>query len=165
MSWELLALIYFGVMLLLLFGGVWIAVSLGVAGVLGIWMVRPALLGGLESVIWNTVDSFVLTAVPLFLFMGAVILHSGISVRFYRSLALWLNRVPGGLAQANIAACSIFAALCGSSVATAAAVGAIAIPEMKKRGYGLRPTTGTLAAGGTLGILIPPSIPFIIYGS
>ncbi|WP_374442710.1 TRAP transporter large permease [Stella sp.] len=165
MSWELAATLYFGVMLVLLFGGVWIAVSLGAAGVFGIWMVRPALLGGIESVVWNTVDSFVLTAVPLFLFMGAVILHSGISSRFYRSLAIWLTGVPGGLAQANIAACGIFAALCGSSVATAAAVGAIAIPEMKRRGYGIRPTTGTLAAGGTLGILIPPSIPFIIYGS
>lgn len=165
MSWELLAAIYFGLMLALLFGGVWIAISLGAAGVVGLWMVKPALLGGIESVVWNTVDSFVLTAVPLFLFMGAVILHSGISARFYRSLSVWLTGVPGGLAQANIAACAIFAALCGSSVATAAAVGAIAIPEMKKRGYGLRPITGTLAAGGTLGILIPPSIPFIIYGS
>ena len=165
MSWEALAALYFGVMLVLLFGGVWIAVSLGMAGVMGIWIVKPALLGGLESVVWNTVDNFVLTAVPLFLFMGTIILHGGISTRFYRSLALWLNRVPGGLAQTNILSCSIFSALCGSSVATAAAVGSIAIPEMQKRGYGVRPMTGTLAAGGTLGILIPPSIPFIIYGS
>ena len=165
MSWESLAAIYLGIMLALLFGGVWIAVSLGLAGVLGIWLVKPTLLGGLESVVWNTVDNFVLTAVPLFLFMGTVILHGGISTRFYRSLALWLNRVPGGLAQTNILSCSVFSALCGSSVATAAAVGAIAIPEMQKRGYGVRPMTGTLAAGGTLGILIPPSIPFIIYGS
>ncbi|TXL77610.1 TRAP transporter large permease [Vineibacter terrae] len=165
MSWEIVAAIYFGVMLALLFGGVWIAISLGAAGVIGIWIVKPALLGGLESVVWNTLESFVLTAVPLFIFMGMVILNSGISTRFYRSLALWLNRVPGGLAQTNILACSIFAALCGSSVATAASVGSIAIPEMQKRGYGVRPMTGTLAAGGTLGILIPPSIPFIIYGS
>jgi len=165
MSWEVVAAIYFGVMLLLLFAGVWIAISLSAAGILGIMMVKPALLGGLESVVWNTVDNFVLTAVPLFLFMGTVILHSGISTRFYRSLALWMNRVPGGLAQTNIVASSIFAALCGSSVATAASIGAIAIPEMQKRGYGVRPMTGTLAAGGTLGILIPPSIPLIIYGS
>lgn len=165
MSWEALAALYFGVMLVLLFGGVWIAISLGAAGILGIWIVKPALLGGLESVVWNTVDNFVLTAVPLFLFMGTIILHGGISTRFYRSVALWLNRVPGGLAQTNILSCSIFSALCGSSVATAAAVGSIAIPEMQKRGYGVRPMTGTLAAGGTLGILIPPSIPFIIYGS
>ena len=165
MSWEVVATIYFGVMLVLLFAGVWIAISLSAAGILGIMMVKPALLGGLESVVWNTVDNFVLTSVPLFLFMGTVILHSGISTRFYRSLALWMNRVPGGLAQTNIVACSIFAALCGSSVATAASIGAIAIPEMQRRGYGVRPMTGTLAAGGTLGILIPPSIPLIIYGS
>jgi tripartite ATP-independent transporter DctM subunit len=164
-SWEALAAIYFGVMLILLFGGVWIAVSLGAAGIFGIWIVKPALLGGVESVVWNTVENFVLTAVPLFIFMGTVILNSGISARFYRSLALWLNRVPGGLAQTNILACTVFSALCGSSVATAASVGSIAIPEMQKRGYGVRPMTGTLAAGGTLGILIPPSIPFIIYGS
>jgi tripartite ATP-independent transporter DctM subunit len=165
MSWEVVATIYFGVMLVLLFAGVWIAISLSAAGIIGIMMVKPALLGGLESVVWNTVDNFVLTSVPLFLFMGTVILHSGISTRFYRSLALWMNRVPGGLAQTNIVACSIFAALCGSSVATAASIGAIAIPEMQRRGYGVRPMTGTLAAGGTLGILIPPSIPLIIYGS
>ncbi len=165
MSWELAATVYFGVMLVLLFAGVWIAVSLGAAGVIGLLLVKPALIGGLESVVWNTIDNFVLTAVPLFLFMGTVILHSGISTRFYRSLALWLNRVPGGLAQTNIVACSVFSALCGSSVATAASIGSIAIPEMSKRGYGVRPMTGTLAAGGTLGILIPPSIPLIIYGS
>ena len=165
MNWEIVATVYFGVMLALLFAGVWIAISLAAAGVFGIMLVKPALLGGLESVVWNTVDNFVLTSVPLFLFMGTVILHSGISTRFYRSLALWTNRVPGGLAQTNIVACSIFSALCGSSVATAASIGAIAIPEMQRRRYGVRPMTGTLAAGGTLGILIPPSIPLIIYGS
>lgn len=165
MSWHLAAVVFFGAMLTLLFGGVWIAIALGAAGVLGVLLINPALAGGLESVVWNTIENFVLTAVPLFLFMGTIILHSGISARFYRSLAMWLNRLPGGLAQANIGACSVFAALCGSSVATAAAVGAIAIPEMRARGYDMRVTTGTLAAGGTLGILIPPSIPFIIYGS
>jgi C4-dicarboxylate transporter DctM subunit len=164
-TWQLAAAIFFGAMLTLLFGGVWIAIALGAAGVLGVLLINPALVGGLESVVWNTIENFVLTAVPLFLFMGTIILHSGISARFYRSLAMWLNRLPGGLAQANIGASSVFAALCGSSVATAAAVGAIAIPEMRGRGYDMRVTTGTLAAGGTLGILIPPSIPFIIYGS
>ncbi|MBI4627083.1 MAG: TRAP transporter large permease [Candidatus Rokubacteria bacterium] len=166
MTWQLLpALVFFGVMLALLFGGVWIAIALGAAGVVGLLLTNPALLGGIESVVWNTIENFVLTAVPLFLFMGTVILHSGISARFYRSLAMWLTRVPGGLAQVNIVACSVFAALCGSSVATAAAVGSIAVPEMRRRGYDMGVTTGTLAAGGTLGILIPPSIPFIIYGS
>lgn len=165
MSWEVAGSVYLAVMLLLLLGGVWIAIALGMVGVIGLAMVNPTLLGGLESVAWNTTESFVLTAVPLFLFMGSVIMQSGISARFYRGLVPWLSLVPGGLAQSNIVACSIFAALCGSSVATAAAIGAIAIPEMRERGYDMRVTTGTLAAGGTLGILIPPSIPFIIYGS
>jgi len=165
MSWELAGVIYLVVMTLLLVGGVWIAIALGVVGVAGLLIVNPSLVAGIESVAWNTIESFVLTAVPLFLFMGSVIMNSGVSARFYRGLTLWLARVPGGLAQSNIVACSIFAALCGSSVATAAAIGAIAIPEMRTRGYDMRVTTGTLAAGGTLGILIPPSIPFIIYGS
>jgi tripartite ATP-independent transporter DctM subunit len=165
MSWEAAGAIYLVVMTLLLVGGVWIAVALGVVGVTGLLLVDPSLVAGVESVAWNTIESFVLTAVPLFLFMGAVIMNSGVSARFYRGLAPWLARVPGGLAQANLVACSIFAALCGSSVATAAAIGAIAVPEMRARGYDMRVTTGTLAAGGTLGILIPPSIPFIIYGS
>ena len=82
MSWETLGALYLGLMLVLLFGGVWIAISLGAAGVVGLWLVNPALLGGLESVVWNTINNFVLTAVPLFIFMGMVILHSGISGRF-----------------------------------------------------------------------------------
>jgi len=165
MSWELAGAIYLVVMALLLVCGVWIAVALGAVGVVGLLLVKPSLVAGIESVAWNTIENFVLTAVPLFLFMGAVIMNSGVSGRFYRGLTPWLARVPGGLAQSNIVACSIFAALCGSSVATAAAIGAIAIPEMRTRGYDMRVATGTLAAGGTLGILIPPSIPFIIYGS
>jgi C4-dicarboxylate transporter DctM subunit len=164
MSWEVAGAIYLVVMTLLLVSGVWIAIALGTVGVTGLLIVNPSLVAGIESVAWNTIESFVLTAVPLFLFMGALIMNSGVSARFYRGLAPWLARVPGGLAQSNIVACSIFAALCGSSVATAAAIGAIAIPEMRTRGYDMRVTTGTLAAGGTLGILIPPSIPLIIHG-
>jgi tripartite ATP-independent transporter DctM subunit len=164
-TWELTGVVYLAVMAGLLLGGVWIAIALGAVGVVGLLFVNPALLAGIESVVWNTIDSFILTAVPLFLFMGSLIMNSGISARFYRGLAPWLSHVPGGLAQSNLVACSIFAALCGSSVATAAAIGAIAVPEMRARGYDMRITTGTLAAGGTLGILIPPSIPFIIYAS
>lgn len=165
MSWEVVGILYLAVMALLLLGGVWIAIALGVVGVVGLVLVDPSLLAGIESVVWNTIESFILTAVPLFLFMGAVIMNSGTSTRFYRGLSPWLAGVPGGLAQSNVVACSVFAALCGSSVATAAAIGAIAIPEMRARGYDMRITTGTVAAGGTLGILIPPSIPLIIYGS
>ncbi|MGE5097145.1 MAG: TRAP transporter large permease [Betaproteobacteria bacterium] len=165
MSWELAGAVYLVLMLVLLLGGVWIAVALGMVGIVGIALLQPALLAGVASVVWGQLDSFVLTAVPLFLFMGSVLMISGVSGRFYRGLAPWLVRVPGGLAQSNIVACAIFAALCGSSVATAGAIGSVAIPEMRSRGYDPRVTAGTLAAGGTLGILIPPSIPFIIYGS
>jgi len=164
-SWELAGILYLVLMVVLLLGGVWIAVALGMVGIVGIAVLQPPLLAGVASIVWGQLDSFVLTAVPLFLFMGSVLMGSGVSGRFYRGLAPWLARVPGGLAQSNIVACAIFAALCGSSVATAGAIGSVAIPEMRSRGYDPRITAGTLAAGGTLGILIPPSIPFIIYGS
>lgn len=165
MSWQFAGTLYLVLMLTLLLGGVWIAIALGMVGIVGIAIVQPVLLAGIASVVWGQLDSFVLTAVPLFLFMGSLLMNSGVSGRFYRGLAPWLVRVPGGLAQSNIVACAIFAALCGSSVATAGAIGSVAIPEMRARGYDPRVTAGTLAAGGTLGILIPPSIPFIIYGS
>jgi tripartite ATP-independent transporter DctM subunit len=165
MTWEVAGGIYLAVLVGLLLGGVWVSIAIGMTGVVGLLLVNPALLAGVESTVWNTLDSFVLTAVPLFLFMGSMVLNSGISTRFYRGLSPWLGGVPGGLAQSNIAACSIFAAVSGSSVATAAAIGAIAIPEMRERGYDMQITTGTLAAGGTLGILIPPSISMIVYGS
>jgi tripartite ATP-independent transporter DctM subunit len=97
--------------------------------------------------------------------MGSIILHSGISSSFYKGLSKWLDHVPGSLAHSNILACSIFAAISGSSVATAAAIGAIAIPEMESRGYDRSLIYGSLAAGGTLGILIPPSVIFILYGA
>lgn len=165
MSWQAAGIVYLALMLVLLLGGVWIAVALGMVGIVGIAILQPALLAGMASIVWGQLDSFVLTAVPLFLFMGAMLMNSGVSGRFYRGLTPWLDPIPGGLAQSNIVACAIFAALCGSSVATAGAIGSVAIPEMRKRGYDMSVTAGTLAAGGTLGILIPPSIPFIIYGS
>jgi tripartite ATP-independent transporter DctM subunit len=164
-SWQAAGIVYLALMLVLLLGGVWIAVALGMVGIVGIAILQPALLAGMASIVWGQLDSFVLTAVPLFLFMGAMLMNSGVSGRFYRGLTPWLDPIPGGLAQSNIVACAIFAALCGSSVATAGAIGSVAIPEMRKRGYDMSVTAGTLAAGGTLGILIPPSIPFIIYGS
>jgi tripartite ATP-independent transporter DctM subunit len=97
--------------------------------------------------------------------MGEFMLQGKISEELYNTLEKWINRLPGGLAQVNIVACAIFAAMSGSSVSTAATMGVIAGPEMENRGYHNKLTYGTLAAGGTLGILIPPSIPLIIYGS
>lgn len=118
----------------------------------------------LGLIAWNTNTSFVLVAIPLFILMGEILLRSGLSERLYRVLSHWLSPLPGGLMHSNIAACAIFAAVSGSSVATAATIGSVALPAFRARGYSERLVLGSLAAGGTLGILIPPSINFIVYG-
>ena len=166
MSWEAVLLVMAGLLVGLLLSGLWIAFGLGLAGVivLVLWG-GPATLTALSAIAWNTVESFVLTSVPLFILMGEVILRAGLSDGFYRSMGLWFRGITGGLLQSNIVACAIFAAVSGSSVATAAAIGTVAIPEMVRRGYERRILFGSLAAGGTLGILIPPSIPMIIYAA
>ncbi|MBI4562721.1 MAG: TRAP transporter large permease subunit [Candidatus Rokubacteria bacterium] len=113
---------------------------------------------------WNTNTSFVLVAIPFFILMGEILLRSGLSERLYRVLSHWLSPLPGGLMHSNIAACATFAAMSGSSVATAATIGSVALPAFRAHGYNERLVLGSLAAGGTLGILIPPSINFIVYG-
>jgi tripartite ATP-independent transporter DctM subunit len=118
----------------------------------------------LGLIAWNTNTSFVLVAIPLFILMGELLLRSGLSEQLYRVLSLWLRPLPGGLMHSNIAACATFAAVSGSSVATAATIGSVALPAFRARGYDERLVLGSLAAGGTLGILIPPSINFIVYG-
>ena len=118
----------------------------------------------LGLIAWNTNTSFVIVAIPLFVLMGEVLLRSGLSERLYHVLSLWLRPLPGGLMHSNIAACATFAAVSGSSVATAATIGSVALPAFRARGYDERLVLGSLAAGGTLGILIPPSISFIVYG-
>lgn len=146
--------------------GLEIALSLGLAGVIGLlWLKGFAVgLGVVGSVAWSNATSFSFVAVPLFVFMSAVLLHSGVGRGLYTAVARWVAFLPGGLAVASVFSCAIFAAVSGSSVATAATIGMIAIPEMERRGYARALICGSLAAGGTLGILIPPSIPMIIYG-
>ncbi len=112
----------------------------------------------------SAADSFVLIAVPLFLLMSNVLLKGGVGRDLFAAVQAWVGHWPGGLAIATILSCGIFAAISGSSVATAATIGTVAIPEMTSRGYPRRFVLGLLAAGGTLGILIPPSIPMIVYG-
>lgn len=146
--------------------GLEIAFSLGLVGLLGLlwlkgWTVG---LGVVGSVAWSNASSFSFVAVPLFVFMSAILLHAGIGQSLYAAVARWVGFLPGGLAVASIFACAIFAAVSGSSVATAATIGMIAIPEMETRGYHRPLIYGSLAAGGTLGILIPPSVPMIIFG-
>ena len=146
--------------------GLEISISIGVVGVLGLlylkgWTVG---LGVVGSIAWSNSTSFSFIAVPLFVFMSGILLHSGIGKGLFTAVARWVGFLPGGLAVASIFSCAIFAAVSGSSVATAATIGMIAIPEMERRGYARPLIIGSLAAGGTLGILIPPSIPMIIYG-
>jgi C4-dicarboxylate transporter, DctM subunit len=146
--------------------GVEISISLGIVGVLGLLYLKGFTvgLGVVGSIAWSNASSFSFIAVPLFIFMSGVLLHSGIGKGLYTAVARWVSVLPGGLAVASIFSCAIFAAISGSSVATAATIGMIAIPEMERRGYGRALIFGSLAAGGTLGILIPPSVPMIIYG-
>jgi len=112
----------------------------------------------------STLDGFILLAVPLFLLMSNVLLKGGVGQDLFAAVQAWVGHWPGGLAVATIISCGVFAAISGSSVATAATIGTVAIPEMISRGYDKRFVYGLLAAGGTLGILIPPSIPMIVYG-
>jgi tripartite ATP-independent transporter DctM subunit len=114
---------------------------------------------------WTSVNTFTLTAVPMFVMMSALLLRSGVTTRMFDSLVKWFGRTPGGLAHASVGASAIFAAVSGSSIATAATLGTVACPEMTRRGYSARLTYGVTAAGATLGIMIPPSIAMIIYGS
>lgn len=113
---------------------------------------------------WNGLQDFGIVTIPMFLLMGIAVASSPAGKDLYSALDRWLNKVPGGLVISNLGACSIFAALCGSSPATCAAIGKMGIPEMRKRGYSPELAAGTICAGGTLGILIPPSITMIIYG-
>jgi tripartite ATP-independent transporter DctM subunit len=121
-------------------------------------------LPALGDIAWSTSTEFLLISVPLFILMGEVLLRAGLANDMYRALAPLLARVPGGLMHTNIASCALFAATSGSSVATAATVGTVALPNMDRYGYGRGLFLGSIAAGGTLGILIPPSINMILYG-
>ena len=116
------------------------------------------------DIFWQNSIEFLLVAIPMFVLMGEILLRAGITERMYAGMVQWLGWLPGGLMHSNIGACALFAATSGSSVATAATIGTVALPEVEKRGYNERLFLGTIAAGGTLGILIPPSINLIIYG-
>jgi C4-dicarboxylate transporter, DctM subunit len=148
-----------------------LAISVPVAAVMGVlglalneFYSSMPLYRAMGDIIWNSSAEYILIAIPMFVMLGEILLRSGIAVRVYNAIAKWLSWLPGGLMHANIGTCAIFAATSGSSVATAATVGVVALPQVKIRGYDESLFLGTLAAGGTLGILIPPSINFILYG-
>jgi tripartite ATP-independent transporter DctM subunit len=161
-----LGLLLGGTLCLLLFLGVRVAFAMGVTGLLGLYFLLPVTqLQVLADRSWTSTNTFTLTAIPSFVLMGGFLVRSGITSELFDALVKWFGRTPGGLAHASVAASATFAAVCGSSLATAATLGSVAAPEMIKRGYSARLTYGVVAAGATLGILIPPSIAMIIYGN
>ncbi|QJQ95204.1 MULTISPECIES: TRAP transporter large permease [Halomonadaceae] len=160
------AAIGFVVMLVMMMLGVHVAVSIFLISILGaVVYLSPAMLGTFGIQLWAVMNDFLLTAIPLFILLGELLLRSGVTQRMYSGLAVWLGRLPGGLLHTNIGASGLFAAVSGSSVATAATISTVALPEFKRRDYNERLVLGSIAAGATLGILIPPSVNLIIYGA
>ncbi len=164
MSEISIAVLLFGSAFLLLMSGIPIWAGLSGISILFILIFSPHLLTMVPYIIYQSMDSFALLAIPLFILLSAPIAASNASRDLYEALHKWLYKVPGGLGIANMLGCGVFAALCGSSPATAAAIGGIGIPEMRKRGYAPALATGLIAHAGTFGILIPPSITMILYG-
>ena len=145
--------------------GIYIAAALGVLGIIaGFAFSDRPFWDFIGQMVWGPTTNFVLVAVPLFLLMGEIMLRAGLSDKLYRGLNLWFQRVPGGLLHTNIVSCSVFSAISGSSVATAATMGAVALPYFRQTAYAPSMVLGSLAAGGALGNLIPPGITFIVYG-
>lgn len=156
----------FVAMLGMMLVGIPIAVSMAAIGIIGgIAAYGTPFMDSIAPVVWGVHNENLLTSIPLFILLGELLLRSGIADRMYIALSAWLGRLPGGLLHTNIGSCALFAATSGSSVATAATVGTVALPSLQKRGYPMRASLGSLAAGGTLGILIPPSVNMIVYGS
>ncbi|OMG53183.1 C4-dicarboxylate ABC transporter [Azonexus hydrophilus] len=165
MSVAQMGLMYGLATFVFLFSGMPIAFALGSVAVIFMYFFMPAAqLTIIAETIFSELNSFTLLTIPLFILMGAAIGKSRAGADLYNSLNRWLYKMPGGLGLANTLACSVFSAMCGSSPATCAAIGSAGIPEMRKRGYSERLATGLIAAGGTLGILIPPSLTLILYG-
>jgi tripartite ATP-independent transporter DctM subunit len=154
-----------GVFLVFFCAGIYVAAALGVLGLAAglAFSPRPLHLF-IGQAIWIPSVNFVLVAVPLFLLMGEILLRAGLSDRLYRALHLWFGRLPGGLLHTNIVSSAVFSAIAGSSVATAATIGSVALPYFQRTRYNPRMVLGSLAAGGALGNLIPPGITFIVYG-
>ncbi|MBC9071228.1 TRAP transporter large permease subunit [Thauera sp. CAU 1555] len=160
-----IAALLIGLMLALLAGGLWIGLALMAIGILGTLGFTPRAPGdGMAVAIWGANSSWTLTALPLFLWMGEILFRTKLSEDMFKGLSPWLERLPGRLLHTNIIGCTLFAAVSGSSAATCATIGKIALPELTRRGYPESMALGTLAGAGTLGLLIPPSIIMIVYG-
>lgn len=161
-----LAIVAFALMLLAIFLRLPIGLAMGLTGFFGIWYImgRPSgTLSQMKTLTYDTFSTYSLSIVPLFLLMGQFATKSGMSGALFEAASDWLGHRKGGVAMAAVGACAGFGAVCGSSLATASTMGQVALPEMRKRGYSDALSTGVLAAGGTLGILIPPSVILVIY--
>jgi C4-dicarboxylate transporter DctM subunit len=146
--------------------GMPVAVALFATGAIGaLSFLGTPILMEFGNTLWGALNNFILTAIPLFILMGEILLRAGVTERMYVALSDWLNPLPGGLLHTNLGACALFAAVSGSSVATAATIGTVASPAFKRRRYNERLVLGSIASGATLGILIPPSVNMIIYGA
>ena len=166
MSWGANFLTFTGILVVLLLGGMWVPFAIAVSALVALYLADGlTAFNALGLVTWGSTNSFTLTSIPMFILMAEILLQSGVSQRFYRGLTVLVRGLPGGLMQTNVAGCALFAAISGSSVATAAAIGTVALPQLESRNYDRPMAAGSLAAGGTLGILIPPSIAMIIYGT
>lgn len=155
-----------GLLIGLMLGGLWVHFAVGISAITYIILLRGfAGLKSLGLVSWGAADSFTLSAIPLFVLMAEILLGSGLSSRLYSAISPLVRRLPGGVLNTNIFGCAIFAAVSGGSASTAAAIGTVALPELGRLGYNKRLAAGSLAAGGTLGILIPPSITMIVYST
>ncbi len=158
-----IALIVF--LFLLLATGLWVALTLALVGVLGIALSSQASPGAVFATsVWGASSSWTLTALPLFIWMGEILFRTRLSADMFAGLAPWLGRLPGRLLHVNVIGSGIFAAVSGSSLATAATIGRMSLPELNKRGYDSYMSIGSLAGSGTLGLMIPPSIIMIVYG-
>jgi len=166
MAIEVLVPVVFGVLFFLLVLGAHLGLAMSAVAIFGTSMIigldGALSLAGLS--VYESAQSFDLSVIPLFVLMGTFASKSGISADLFAAFNTWLHRRRGGLAHASIAACAAFGAVCGSSLATAATMGQVAIPEMRRFGYSGKLATGSIAAGGTIGILIPPSVIMLIYG-
>ena len=161
-----LGLLISGTLVLLLGMGVRVAFAMAITGMLGLYFLLPLpQFPVIADRAWTSINTFTLTAVPSFVLMGSLLVRAGISSDLFDALVKWFGRTPASLAHSSVVASATFAAVCGSSLATAAILGSVAAPEMVKRGYSPKLTYGVVAAGATLGILIPPSIAMIIYGN
>ncbi|MFG1191272.1 TRAP transporter large permease subunit [Xanthobacter autotrophicus] len=159
-----LSLVLLVFLIAILASGVWIALGLGLVGLLAMVLTTPVPIGQvLATTVWSASASWTLAALPLFIWMGEILFRTRLSEEMFRGLAPWLQWLPGRLLHVNVIGCGIFAAVSGSSAATCATIGKIALPELDKRGYDKGMSLGSLAGSGTLGLLIPPSIPMVVY--